>query len=219
MHATGLHEAGDGAAAHQGTQTHACHSGCMHADGQFWHSAHSSRLHLCSVKAPPYTFLGPRGHQLQAQLGHWQVNLLLVCCQKPHSLLFEGGFWGRDACCHAGHRCWLPRHSPVQPPLMWHLPHGLQCAGYPPAARPFLGCSCAERQRSLCCLQGLAFMHSMHRLHQSLGPGSVILSTHQEIDAPSLQVQLRDLAFAVDIRSVLRGCSKTHSAASGARLH
>eukprot|EP00891_Asterochloris_glomerata_P003128 jgi/Astpho2/3128/Aster-x1121 len=47
--------------------------------------------------------------------------------------------------------------------------------------------------------QGLAYMHSMHRLHQSLGPGSVILSTHQEIDAPSLQVQLRDLAFAVDI--------------------
>ena len=85
-------------------------------------------------------------------------------------------------------------------------------------ARPSLACSCAERQQSLCCLQGLAFMHSMHRLHQSLGPGSVILSTHQEIDAPSLQVQLRDLAFAVDIRSVLRGWSGTHGAASGAAL-
>ena len=78
-----------------------------------------------------------------------------------------------------------------------------------PPGSPSMGCSCAERQQLLCCLQGLAYMHSMHRLHQSLGPGSVILSTHQEIDAPSLQVQLRDLAFAVDIRSVLRGLSDT----------
>ena len=82
-----------------------------------------------------------------------------------------------------------------------------------------MGCSCAERQQLLCCLQGLAFMHSMHRLHQSLGPGSVILSTHQEIDAPSLQVQLRDLAFAVDIRSVLRSLCETQGATSGVCLH
>ena len=93
------------------------------------------------------------------------------------------------------------------------------CAGCHAARRLSMGCSCAGRQQLLCCLQGLAFMHSMHRLHQSLGPGSVILSTHQEIDAPSLRVQLRDLAFAVDIRSVLKVFSGPHSATSGIRWH
>eukprot|EP00192_Tetraselmis_astigmatica_P011306 CAMPEP_0117664572 /NCGR_PEP_ID=MMETSP0804-20121206/9300_1 /TAXON_ID=1074897 /ORGANISM="Tetraselmis astigmatica, Strain CCMP880" /LENGTH=367 /DNA_ID=CAMNT_0005471831 /DNA_START=247 /DNA_END=1350 /DNA_ORIENTATION=- len=48
-------------------------------------------------------------------------------------------------------------------------------------------------------LQGLAFMHSRNRLHQSLGPGSLLLSTTQERDAYSLQAKLCDLAFAIDV--------------------
>eukprot|EP00191_Tetraselmis_sp_GSL018_P005168 CAMPEP_0177620438 /NCGR_PEP_ID=MMETSP0419_2-20121207/26903_1 /TAXON_ID=582737 /ORGANISM="Tetraselmis sp., Strain GSL018" /LENGTH=416 /DNA_ID=CAMNT_0019119991 /DNA_START=173 /DNA_END=1421 /DNA_ORIENTATION=- len=48
-------------------------------------------------------------------------------------------------------------------------------------------------------LTGLAFMHSRNRLHQSLGPSSLILSTTEERDAYGLRCRLRDLAFAVDV--------------------
>lgn len=48
-------------------------------------------------------------------------------------------------------------------------------------------------------LEGLQYMHTNNRLHQSLGPGSVVLSTAQERDAGVLRVRLRDLAFSVDV--------------------
>ncbi|CAA6669640.1 unnamed protein product [Spirodela intermedia] len=47
---------------------------------------------------------------------------------------------------------------------------------------------------------GLAYMHSNERLHQSLGPASVVLNTIMEKDADYLVPRLRDLAFSVDIR-------------------
>lgn len=47
---------------------------------------------------------------------------------------------------------------------------------------------------------GLAFMHEHERLHQSLGPSSVVLNTIRERDAAYLVPRLRDLAFSVDIR-------------------
>eukprot|EP00873_Tetraselmis_striata_P006732 jgi/Tetstr1/426996/TSEL_017203.t1 len=50
-------------------------------------------------------------------------------------------------------------------------------------------------------LRGLAFMHKHQRLHQSLGPNSLVLSTTQERDAYTLQVRLQDMAFAVDMSS------------------
>ncbi|KAG6548408.1 hypothetical protein Mapa_009894 [Marchantia paleacea] len=46
---------------------------------------------------------------------------------------------------------------------------------------------------------GLAFMHSNGRLHQSLGPASIILNTMEERDVRYLEPQLRDLAFAADV--------------------
>lgn len=49
-------------------------------------------------------------------------------------------------------------------------------------------------------LCGLAYMHDKERLHQSLGPSSVVLNTVVEKDAPDLVPRLRDLAFSVDIR-------------------
>ncbi|MCD7457076.1 hypothetical protein HAX54_034062 [Datura stramonium] len=49
-------------------------------------------------------------------------------------------------------------------------------------------------------MRGLSYMHDNDRLHQSLGPASVVLSTVVEKDAPYLVPQLRDLAFSVDIR-------------------
>lgn len=48
-------------------------------------------------------------------------------------------------------------------------------------------------------LQGLAFMHANNRLHQSIGPASVILNKTDERDLWQLQARLRDLAFAVDV--------------------
>lgn len=48
-------------------------------------------------------------------------------------------------------------------------------------------------------LRGLAFMHDHDRLHQSLGPASVVLNTISERDAAYLVPRLRDLAFSVDI--------------------
>ncbi|KAF6148513.1 hypothetical protein GIB67_042472 [Kingdonia uniflora] len=49
-------------------------------------------------------------------------------------------------------------------------------------------------------MSGLAYMHSRDRLHQSLGPASIILNTIVEKDAAYLIPRLRDLAFSVDIR-------------------
>lgn len=47
--------------------------------------------------------------------------------------------------------------------------------------------------------EGLAHLHREQRLHQSLGPGSLVLSTVQERDAATLRARLRDLAFSVDV--------------------
>ncbi|XP_022746240.1 uncharacterized protein LOC111296291 isoform X2 [Durio zibethinus] len=49
-------------------------------------------------------------------------------------------------------------------------------------------------------MSGLAYMHNNERLHQSLGPASVVLNTIVERDAAYLVPRLRDLAFSVDIR-------------------
>lgn len=46
---------------------------------------------------------------------------------------------------------------------------------------------------------GLSYLHSRDRLHQSLGPASIILNTIEERDVRYLVPRLRDLAFAVDI--------------------
>ena len=46
---------------------------------------------------------------------------------------------------------------------------------------------------------GLEFMHAGGRLHQSLGPASVLLSTADERDAGVLRARLADLAFSADI--------------------
>ncbi|KAH6812589.1 Protein kinase superfamily protein [Perilla frutescens var. frutescens] len=61
-------------------------------------------------------------------------------------------------------------------------------------------------------IRGLAYMHDHDRLHQSLGPASVVLNTIVEKDAAYLIPRLRDLAFSVDIRfSELNGNSNTLS--------
>ncbi|VVB14805.1 unnamed protein product [Arabis nemorensis] len=49
-------------------------------------------------------------------------------------------------------------------------------------------------------MKGLAFMHDKDRLHQSLGPSSIVLNTPAEREAIYLIPRLRDLAFSVDIR-------------------
>ncbi|KAH0462036.1 hypothetical protein IEQ34_009611 [Dendrobium chrysotoxum] len=49
-------------------------------------------------------------------------------------------------------------------------------------------------------INGLAFMHDHDRLHQSIGPASVVLNTISEGEATYLVPRLRDLAFSVDIR-------------------
>ncbi|XP_074311720.1 uncharacterized protein LOC141647441 [Silene latifolia] len=46
---------------------------------------------------------------------------------------------------------------------------------------------------------GLVYMHKHDRLHQSLGPASVVLNTTSEREAAYLIARLRDLAFSVDI--------------------
>ncbi|CAL1405568.1 unnamed protein product [Linum trigynum] len=48
-------------------------------------------------------------------------------------------------------------------------------------------------------ISGLAFMHDHDRLHQSLGPSSVLLNTITEKDAGYLIPRLRDLTFSVDM--------------------
>mmetsp|Transcript_514 Transcript_514/g.1104 ORF Transcript_514/g.1104 Transcript_514/m.1104 type:complete len:446 (+) Transcript_514:52-1389(+) len=50
-------------------------------------------------------------------------------------------------------------------------------------------------------LLGLAYLHKNDRLHQSLGPNSLVLSTTSERDVRTLRVRLQDLAFSVDISS------------------
>lgn len=49
-------------------------------------------------------------------------------------------------------------------------------------------------------MRGLSYMHDNDRLHQSLGPASVVLNTVVEKDAAYLIPRLRDLAFSVDVR-------------------
>ncbi|XP_061354595.1 uncharacterized protein LOC133299169 [Gastrolobium bilobum] len=49
-------------------------------------------------------------------------------------------------------------------------------------------------------MSGLAYMHDHGRLHQSLGPFSVVLNTISEREARYLIPRLRDLAFSVDVR-------------------
>lgn len=49
-------------------------------------------------------------------------------------------------------------------------------------------------------ISGLAYMHNHDRLHQSLGPASVVVNTTAEKEAAYLIPRLRDLAFSVDIR-------------------
>ena len=46
---------------------------------------------------------------------------------------------------------------------------------------------------------GLSYLHSRDKLHQSLGPASIILNIIEERDVRYLVPRLRDLAFAVDI--------------------
>ncbi|EEF42378.1 uncharacterized protein LOC8280489 [Ricinus communis] len=49
-------------------------------------------------------------------------------------------------------------------------------------------------------INGLAYMHDHDRLHQSLGPSSIVLNTVKEKDVAYVVPRLRDLAFSVDIR-------------------
>ncbi|XP_042403297.1 uncharacterized protein LOC121992792 isoform X2 [Zingiber officinale] len=49
-------------------------------------------------------------------------------------------------------------------------------------------------------INGLAYLHNHDRLHQSLGPSSVVLNTIMEKNVAYLVPRLRDLSFAVDIR-------------------
>ncbi|CAK9266705.1 unnamed protein product [Sphagnum jensenii] len=46
--------------------------------------------------------------------------------------------------------------------------------------------------------KGLAFMHAHGRLHQSLGPASVVINTKEERGVGYLMPRLRDLAFSTD---------------------
>ncbi len=48
-------------------------------------------------------------------------------------------------------------------------------------------------------MQGLAYLHSRSRLHQSLGPSSVVLNTTNNSGARPLIARLQDLAFSVDV--------------------
>ena len=47
--------------------------------------------------------------------------------------------------------------------------------------------------------QGLAYIHSRNRLHQSLGPSSVVLNTTDTSGSRPLLARLQDLAFSVDV--------------------
>ncbi|KAK7308877.1 hypothetical protein RJT34_05187 [Clitoria ternatea] len=50
-------------------------------------------------------------------------------------------------------------------------------------------------------MRGLAYLHDHERLHQSLGPFSVVLNTISEREVPYLIPKLRDLAFSVNVRN------------------
>lgn len=58
-------------------------------------------------------------------------------------------------------------------------------------------------------LRGVRFLHSQNRLHQSLGPGSLFLTSIEENSPGTLQVRLSDLAFAVDISDAALGAAPT----------
>jgi hypothetical protein len=47
--------------------------------------------------------------------------------------------------------------------------------------------------------EGLCHLHKHDRLHQSLGPTSVVLNTIDERDVTTLTACVRDLAFSVDV--------------------
>ncbi|KAK9828536.1 hypothetical protein WJX72_000643 [[Myrmecia] bisecta] len=49
------------------------------------------------------------------------------------------------------------------------------------------------------CLEGMTYMHARQRLHQSLGPSSVVLRRIEERDYRQMEARLRDLAFGVDV--------------------
>ncbi|KAH1223183.1 hypothetical protein GmHk_11G030733 [Glycine max] len=49
-------------------------------------------------------------------------------------------------------------------------------------------------------MKGLAYLHDHDRLHQSLGPFSVVLNTISEREGSYLIPRLRDLAFSVNVR-------------------
>ena len=48
-------------------------------------------------------------------------------------------------------------------------------------------------------MQGLAYIHSRNRLHQSLGPSSVVLNTTDYSGSRPLLARLQDLAFSVEV--------------------
>lgn len=48
-------------------------------------------------------------------------------------------------------------------------------------------------------LRGLSFMHANNRVHQSLFPESLLLSSTEERDASFLRVRLYDFGFALDV--------------------
>ncbi|XP_022631347.1 cyclin-dependent kinase 5 homolog [Vigna radiata var. radiata] len=49
-------------------------------------------------------------------------------------------------------------------------------------------------------MKGVAYLHDHDRLHQSLGPFSVVLNTISEKEGSYLIPRLRDLAFSVNVR-------------------
>lgn len=49
-------------------------------------------------------------------------------------------------------------------------------------------------------MRGLAYLHNHDRLHQSLGPSSIVINTIVEREAAYLIPRLRDLAFSIDLR-------------------
>ena len=68
-------------------------------------------------------------------------------------------------------------------------------------------------------MEGVQHLHVNGWLHQSLGPGSIVLSTVQERDVAILRCRLRDLAFAVDARdSALVGGLTIDKIWEGAKL-
>jgi hypothetical protein len=48
-------------------------------------------------------------------------------------------------------------------------------------------------------LTGLAYMHARRRLHNAFSPGAVLLNTTSEQEPGALHVEIRELAFGVDV--------------------